>query len=248
MRTRLGSVVLAGLLLGGCASAAATERYAHVSPTPASPAAPEQSVPTAAPTPLPSPTPTPEPTATGPLPVEPVLVATNSGPTEIEYDISVAPLPKTMDQATAEARAEKIGHLVGLDKPRAVYNSFDYPDEWQASWDSTIDGIPVDPAYDALLLTMRADGTVRAFVRIIGPLAPKPAEPLTRARALKAAGLSKAPEVMELVWTFKPSGSERMRLAWYLYWPNVQPDGEQWPCVLYLDAGTGEQLMSGCVS
>jgi hypothetical protein len=250
MPRRLVAVLLTAIALADCTSAATTGPHTTVSaaPVPSATATPSRPTATATASPSPSPTRTPGPTATVALPVEPILVATNSGPTEIVYEISVAPLPTPTDRASIEARAEKIGGLVGLGKPRALYNPFDDPDEWRASWDSSIDGIPVDPAYDALLLEMRADGTARSFVQTIGPLEPKPARTLTKAQALEAAGLSRAPEVMELVWTFKPGGSDTMRLAWYLSSPNVQPDGESWPCVLYLDAGTGEELMAGCVS
>ncbi len=204
--------------------------------------------------PTPSATPTATPTATATavpspspsLPVHPVLVSTVSGPNGKDYEIAVAPLPAPMDETVARARAAEIGALVGLGRPRDVYQPLEYPDEWRASWNSTIQGYAVDPAYDAIVLLMRADGTVLSFTTTTGPRLPLPKTILSRTQALRIAG-TKSADTMQLVWAFRPSGSDSLRLAWYMSWKNQQADGEAWPCVLYLDAGTGKELFSGCV-
>jgi len=255
MSSRVGLLLMGAAFLAGCTAATVEGNGSSPGPT-LSPAA-STTIATAAgasavaPTPLPSPnvaaTASPTPTPGSSLPAEPVLLATTTSAESVIYNISVAPLLQPMDKAAAEARATRIGTLVKLGKPRDVYQLTD-GDHWHASWDSSIQDIPIDPAFDGIRLEMHADGTVVDFVRIVGPLAPKPGHIITKAQALKAAGATKAPDTAELVWSFKPNGSGQLRLVWYLDWQNLQPDGEKWPCVVYLDAGTAEELFSGCVS
>ena len=233
MKRRLGLLAIACLFVSGCTSAVASA--APTSPT-ANP-------------PSPTPTPTPSPT----LPTDPVLVATTTTDALATYQIAIAPSSMPLDETSARARATKIGALVGLAAPDAVYQS---DVAWMAIWGSQpgqscpaptcIDGVPIDPSYPAIQLEMDANGIVLAFSRTLGPTEPKPAHVISEAEARKAAGGK--PDRATLIWAREPSGSETFRLVWRLDYARLQPDGETWPCAVWLDAGSGAQLNAACVS
>jgi hypothetical protein len=178
------------------------------------------------------------------------------------YQIAVAPSPTTLDQASAQTRATKIGELVGLDAPDSVEWSVDQTVDqtgrsmWLGIWASQpgqkcpaptcIDGFPIDPSIAVIQLEMDAYGTVLSFSRVLGPPQPKPAHLITEAQARKAAGGQ--PRSAELVWTRQPPGSQTFRLAWRLDYGVAHPSTDTTRCVVVLDAGTGAQLFAGCTS
>jgi hypothetical protein len=235
MRTagRIGSMVAACALLSGCGQVGRTAASQTILGSPSATAAAAEATP--------EPTVSPAPT----LPAEPTLVVTTTTDTTVTYEIAVAPLPEPLDEASATARAEEIGALVGLGKPMAVWQLMGSGD-WQCQWPASIDGLPIDPHFPAILLEMDANGGVVRFYRIVGPSEPKPAHMVTRSQAVKAAG--GAPDSAQLVWAREPSGSESFRVVWRLDYENLQSDGERWPCVVFVDAGSGKVIETACIS
>jgi hypothetical protein len=199
--------------------------------------------PSSTPTAASSPTRVPPPT----LPPDPVLGNTVQLDDKAVYEIRVAPLVGPIDEATATDRAVRIGALVGLAKPRTVYQD-PIDGSWYAVWAASIGGYPVDDHYNGVLLHMGSDGSVIDFYRVVGPTTAKPARPMSKAKAIAAVKATRLPDTATLAWSYKPAGSTVLRLVWVLEWQNAMPDGESWPCVSWVDAGTAELLDTACVS
>ncbi len=245
---RLDLLVVACVLVSGCSGAVASATLTEPTAGPSSKA-------TAYPSPTVTAAPLPTPTATPTLPAEPILVETTTTDSSVVYQIAVAPSPTQLDEASARARATKIGALVGLSAPDSVWQE---PTDagWEGDWASRpgqscpaptcIEGFPIDPSYPAIRLDMDAYGTVLSFSRTLGPTEAAPAHLISEAQARKVAGGK--PNRVELVWALEPPSSQTFRLAWRLDYAKVQPDGESWPCVVWLDAGSGAQLDTACVS
>ncbi len=204
----------------------------------------------------------PTPSATPTLPADPVLVRTLQDEISAVYQIAVAPSSTPLDDASARARATKIGALVGVPAPNGVDRLYDQTVgqpagyTWVASWftqpgqscpaPACIGGYPIDPMYAALRLEMDMYGTVLSFSRMLGPIPTKPARVISEARARQLAGGKW--DRAQLVWTHHPLDSQAWRLIWLLDSDNLLPDGEKYPCVVKLDAESGAELMTGCVS
>jgi hypothetical protein len=242
MPRRLVTVLVLVVAATGCASAG---------PAPTATGSPDGAA--ATPTPLPPTssttlamsTPTPVQSRIG-GPIQAIVVDRSESADSITYKIAIAPATEPLVQATAEARAVAIGTATGLGKPDVVWKD-EVGGLWRATWSGTIQDIPVDGSIADLELL--PDGTVRSLVQTTGPLAPKPSKVLTEAEAIRASKSQRAPDQTTLVWSYV--GSEdgaTLRLEWRLTWNNVQPDGGQWPCSEWLDAGTGKELQAACVS
>jgi hypothetical protein len=163
------------------------------------------------------------------------------------YQIAVQPLPIALDKDGAKTRATKIGALVGLGTPDTTLQDPSSPSgNWLATWSGSIDGYPVDPA--GVTLEMDAYGVVIRFRRITGPTKPVPDPLITEAEA-RSAALAQGNGTIDtarLAWR-RLGMASTYQLMWELHHPNIQPDGTDWSCIVYVDAGTATVLDVGCI-
>jgi hypothetical protein len=233
---RMVAMLALGVALTGCASAGPVATTTDVPAT------------TEVPTSAPPATPTARPSTGSPSggPIQAIVANRSELPDSIVYQIAIASATKPMDQADAEARVAAIGLATGLGTPSAVWKD-QVGGLWRAMWPGSIQGVPVDGSIADLELY--PDGTVRSLIQTTGPLAPRPAKTLTKNQAIAASQSARRPDEATLVWSYVGSeDATTLRLEWRLTWTNEQPDGAQWPCSEWLDAGTGTVLQTACVS
>jgi hypothetical protein len=186
------------------------------------------------------PSPTAAPTE---LPIAPVIIGTQSTANEVDYEVSVRPSATQLYDVTAKAWATRIGALIGLGAPDMVYLS----DWWTATWDGSLDGYPVDP-YD-VVLQLYPDGSVYSLRRFTGPTEPVPTHVIDEAAARQSVRASGAKTLGSARLAWVNVGNQTIyRLVWELNEPNIGPDGEDWSCIAYLDAGTAVIVDNACIS
>lgn len=159
----------------------------------------------------------------------------------------------------AGARATQILTALGATLPAPDSLAYDETvPGWAAEWSRMIDGVPAPTDGTKILLT--PDGQFISYWHAESLLAPKPAQPLTEAKARakyptcknSSNGVNGKTETctVKLVWyrATTTSPDEPVRLCWevkYSWSDNQQGFGGT---VEYIDAGTGEVIDAAAVS